>query len=72
MLSDNYSHYKNVIGRKIGRLTRHTFNFVGKIKRLPERTIKPKSWSEAFWFNVCFKKDFGESLGIYYGKDREV
>ena len=72
MLSDNYLHYKSVRGRKIARLTRHTFNLVGKIKRLPDRTIKPKSWSDAFWFNVCFKKDFGESFGIYYGKDREV
>lgn len=71
-LSDNYVYYKNVKGRKIARLTRHTFNLVGKIKRFPDRTIKPKSWSDAFWFNVCFKKDFGESLGIYYGKDREV
>jgi hypothetical protein len=72
MLSDNYVHYKNVKGRKIARLSRHTFNLVGKIKRLPDRTIKPKSWSDAFWFNVCFKKDFGASLGINYGKNKEV
>ncbi len=72
LLSDNYLHYKKVTGIKVAKLTGHTFNLVGKIKKLPDRTIKPKSWSDAFWFNVCFKKDFGESLGIYYGKDREV
>jgi hypothetical protein len=58
MLSDNYLYYGNVKGKKVARLTRHTFKLVGHIKRSPERTIKPKSWSDAFWFNVCFRKSF--------------